>query len=53
MDASNEYVDLINPLLRFVREAPTFPEVVAEKDGDSTLVQWVQDRPVEGQKGLM
>jgi len=29
--------------VRFIREAPTFAEVVVEKGNDSSLVQWVRD----------
>jgi hypothetical protein len=29
--------------VRFVRESPTFAEAVIEHEGDSTLIQWVQD----------
>lgn len=29
--------------VRFIREAPTFAEVIVEKEHDSTLVQWVRD----------
>jgi len=29
--------------LRFVREAPTFAEAVVERDGQSTLIQWIFD----------
>jgi len=29
--------------LRFIRQAPTFAEVLVEREADSTLIQWVQD----------
>jgi hypothetical protein len=30
-------------VVRFARQAPTFAEAVVEKDGDSSLIEWVHD----------